>query len=139
MSKLTPETLRQDAEFAAFPTDGYWHKRLRAHADAWEQQVARMQFDFEKAADRALDTTPAGRAYLAKHQAELEAVKAREEGMLGLLRQGRAILSNDTNIKIQGDLIGQVVFGDWSAKVDAALAASEPPGTARPSLGEEGT
>ena len=68
--------------------------------------------------------------------AELEAAQAREEALLGLLRQGRAILSNDANVKIQGDLIGQVIFGDWSAKVDAALAASEPPGTAE---GEEGT
>src|SRR3990167_1760367 len=50
--------------------------------------------------------------------------------LLGLLREGRHILSNESIIKVQGDLIGQVVFGDWSAKVDAALAASEPPGTA---------
>jgi len=67
---------------------------------------------------------------------QLGAAQAREEALLGLLRQGRAILSNDANVKIQGDLIGQVIFGDWSAKVDAALAASEPPGTAE---GEEGT
>src|SRR3990167_8353297 len=50
--------------------------------------------------------------------------------LLGLLREGLHILSNESIIKVQGDLIGQVVFGDWSAKVDAALAASEPPGTA---------
>jgi len=66
-----------------------------------------------------------------KMAAELAAAKAREETLLRLLRQGRDILSNESIIKCQGDLIGQVVFGDWAVKVNEVLAASEP--------GEEGT
>ena len=43
-----------------------------------------------------------------------------------LLRQGRSILSNPALIKIQGNLPGQVVFGDWSAKVDEAVPENAP-------------
>ena len=84
----TPETLR--ALFARSVKEkftlGMLEIALELYADAWQEQVERMQLDFEKAVDRALDTTPAGRAYLAKHQAELEAAKAREEAHIETIR-----------------------------------------------------
>lgn len=48
------------------------------------------------------------------------------EALEKLLEEGRAILSNESIVKIQGDLVGQVVFGSWSERVDAALAAKPP-------------
>jgi len=43
---------------------------------------------------------------------------------LTLLEQGKAILSNELIIKIQGDFVGQLMFGSWAEKVDALLANS---------------
>ena len=49
------------------------------------------------------------------------------EALEKLLEEGRAILSNESIVKIQGDLVGQVVFGSWSERVDAALATEKKP------------
>ena len=51
----------------------------------------------------------------------------RIEALEELLEQGRAILSNEAIIKLQADLVGQVVFASWSERVDVALAAKKPP------------
>lgn len=45
---------------------------ILAAADAWERQIENMQDNFETAVGRALDRTPAGRAYLAKNKARIE-------------------------------------------------------------------
>ena len=60
---------------------------------------------------------------IVKLRAELEVVKAREEAVREAIRDTRDCSS-----------------ARWVREgVEKALAASEPPGTARPSLGEEGT
>jgi len=70
-----------------------------------------------------------------KMAAELEAVKAREEALVDAMGKARDILSRAAHYSYDRDAEAILT----AALEIRRLAASEPPGTARPSLGEEGT
>ena len=142
MSKLTPETLRALADFAAAENqaDAELMAGAHAHADAWQ--------DYE--AD-ALHETALHLQREAILEAQLEAAKAREEALAPLPsgdNRKDAIFLTENGIFLSAHIgddeetIDSEKFitpADFLKRLAEHRAASWPPGTARPSLGEEGT
>jgi len=126
---LTPQRLRKAAEkVKRLGYEANAHE-IALHIAQWEQEQdesLKLKNALQAARSECNRVTGELVADTRRLGEKLAAAQARTRLLEQLLRQGRSILSNPSLVKVRGNLPGQVVFGDWAAKVDEAVPESAP-------------